>query len=440
MSPLSKVKMSSSEDKELEKLLAMSGKEISRLEVMQRLEEKSLSQREAAKMVGVSVRQVRRLIKAYLEKGATGLVSQRRGRESNHQLEEGTCVRALDLLGSKYRGFGPTLACEKLVEVEGLKISKESVRKMMLVAGLWKARRVRKIVTHQMRQRRPCLGELVQIDGSPHDWFEERAPGCVLLVFIDDATGKLLQLLFVESESFFTYCTAAQAYFERYGKPVAFYSDKNGVFRVNQVSGGQESGLTQFGRAMQELDIQIICANTPQAKGRVERANQTLQDRLVKEMRLRGIASLAAGNAYLPAFMADFNQRFSVTPVSQHDAHRPLAAQDDLSIILTWQEPRILSKNLTVQFEKVIYQIQTKRSSYAMRQAQVTVCKDSCDNITLLYKHKSLPYTIFHKQAHQAEIVDAKDVNRVLQNHRLPHKPAPDHPWRKYPTADVASQ
>jgi hypothetical protein len=351
-------------------------------------------------------------------------------------LDEATRVQALDLLGSKYRGFGPTLACEKLVEVEGLKISKESVRKMMLVAGLWKVRRVRKIVTHQMRERRPCLGELVQIDGSPHDWFEGRALGCVLLVFIDDATGKLLQLLFVESESFFSYCAAAQAYFERYGKPVAFYSDKHGVFRVNQASGGQESGLTQFGRAMQELDIQIICANTPQAKGRVERANQTLQDRLVKEMRLRGIASLAAGNAYLPEFMADFNQRFGVPPLSQYNAHRPLAAQDDLALVLTWQEPRTLSKNLTVQFEKIIYQIQTKRSSYAMRQAQVTVCKDACGSITLLYKNKPLPYTVFHKQAHQAEIVDAKDVNRVLQNQRSPHKPAPDHPWRKYPIAD----
>jgi transposase len=431
--------MSPSEDKKVEKLLAMSVREVSRLEVMQRLKEKNLSQREAAKMVGVSVRQVRRIFKAYQEKGATGLVSQRRGRESNHQLDEAIRVQALDLLGSKYRGFGPTLACEKLVEVEGLKISKESVRKMMLVAGLWKARRARKIVTHQMRERRPCLGELVQIDGSPHDWFEGHAPGCVLLVFIDDATGKLLQLLFVESESFFSYCGAARAYFERYGKPVAFYSDKHGVFRVNQASGGQESGLTQFGRAMQELDIQIICANTPQAKGRVERANQTLQDRLVKEMRLRGISSLAAGNAYLPEFMADFNQRFGVPPISQHDAHRPLTAQDDLALILTWQESRILSKNLTVQFEKVIYQIQTKRSSYAMRQAQVTVCKDACGNISLLYKQKPLLYTVFQKQVRQAEIVDAKDVNRVLQNQRPAHKLAPDHPWRKYPIPNPAS-
>ncbi len=159
------------------------------------------------------------------------MVSQRRGQESNNRLSEATRVQALDLLGSKYRGFGPMLACEKLVEVEGLKISNASVRKMMMAEGLWKARRVRKIVTHQMRERRPCREELVQIDGSPHDWFEGRAPACVLLVFIDDASGNLLQLQFVGSESFFSYCAAAQAYFERCDKPVAFYSDKNGIFR-----------------------------------------------------------------------------------------------------------------------------------------------------------------------------------------------------------------
>ena len=415
----------------METLLTMSGKEISRLEVMQRLKEKSLSQREAAEMIGVSVRQVKRMFKAYRDHGAAGLVSQRRGQVSNNRLNEATRVQALDLLGSKYRGFGPTLACEKLDEVEGLKISKESVRKMMVVAGLWKARRVRKIVTHQMRERRPCQGELVQIDGSPHDWFEGRAAECVLLVFIDDATGNLLQLLFVGSESFFSYCAAARAYFECYGKPVAFYSDKHGIFRVNMPNSVSGDNLTQFGRAMQALGIQIICANTPQAKGRVERANQTLQDRLVKEMRLRSISSLEAGNAYLPEFIADFNQRFGVQPISQHNAHRPLTAQDNLARILTWQEPRTLSKNLTVQFEKVVYQVQTERPTYAMRNAQVTVCKDITGNITLLYKEKSLPYTIFHKQAKQAEVVETKDLDTALQNQRAVHPPAHNHPWRK---------
>jgi hypothetical protein len=285
-------------------------------------------------------------------------------------------------------------------------------------------------VTHQLRERRACFGELVQIDGSPHDWFEGRAEACVLLVFIDDATGELVQLQFVDSESFFSYAQAAEEYFKRCGKPVAFYSDKHGIFRVNQASTGSSDTLTQFGRAMRELDIQIICANTPQAKGRVERANQTLQDRLPKEMRLLGIRSREDGNAYLPEFMADFNQRFADEPRSEVDAHRPLTTKDDLARILTWQLTRTISKNLTVQFENVVYQIQTERPTYTMRNAVVMVCADAKQNITLLYKGKSLPYTIFHKQAKQSKVVLAKDLNTVIET--VPFKPAPDHPWRTF--------
>ena len=412
-------------------LLNMSTKELSRLEVMQKLSEKRMSQREAGEILNLGRRHIKRLVKAYRTKGAAGLVSRHRGRASNNRLSEGARKQALDLLKTKYQGFGPTLAHEKLVEKDKLQLSDESVRKLMIEEGLWKPRKAKKIVTHQLRERRACFGELVQIDGSPHDWFEGRAEACVLLVFIDDATGKLVQLQFVECESFFSYCQAAEGYFKRYGKPVAFYSDKHGIFRVNQASAGSTDALTQFGRAMQELDIQIICANTPQAKGRVERANQTLQDRLVKEMRLLGIASMADGNAYLPEFMADFNQRFADEPRSDLDAHRPLTAKDDLARILTWQDTRTLSKNLTLQFENVAYQIQTERPTYAMRQATVTICKDACQNITILYKGKSLSFTVFHKQAKQSQVVTAKDVNQTIQS--KPHKPAPNHPWRTYP-------
>src|SRR6202142_594943 len=360
----------------------MSGKELSKIEIMQGLKSKQLKQREAAEMLGVSIRQIKRQYKVYREKGAKGLVSQRRGRGSNNRLKAEVVEKVLDLIKSKYADFGPTLAHEKLTEVEGLKISDESVRKIMIAEGIWKARRVRKIATHQMRERRACYGEFGQIDGSPHDWFEGRSESCTLLVFIDDATGKLLQLRFVQSESYFSYCEAARGYFECCGRPVAFYSDKHGVFRVNGANSGSGDNLTQFGRAMRELDIEIICANSPQAKGRVERANQTLQARLVKEMRLRGIASLEAGNAYLPEFMADFNHLFAVEPRSQQDAHRPLTSQDNLDHILTRQVIRILSKNLTIQFDKVVYQIQTERPTYALRNARVTVCQDNQGQVT----------------------------------------------------------
>jgi transposase len=421
------------EDRKLEKLLTMSANELSRLEIMQRVAEKRLKQKEAAEMLGITARQVRRLVGKYRENGSGGLVSQRRGKASNNQLAVDVKQKGLDLLKGKYHGFGPTLACEKLVEVEGLQISAESIRQIMISEGLWKARKERKVTVHQMRERRACFGELVQIDGSPHGWFEERGATCTLLVAIDDATGKLVGLLFVEQESFHSYATLAKAYFERYGRPVAFYSDKHGVFRVNQPGAGVAEAVTQFGRAMQELNIQILCANSPQAKGRVERANQTLQDRLVKEMRLRDISTMEQGNAYLPDFIADFNQRFSVPARSQHDAHRPLTRLDNLAQILTWQEARIISKNLTIQFKKVVYQIQTDRPSYALRNAQVTVCEDAAGLITIVYKTKSLKFTVFHKQEHQAEIVDTKDVDRVLDNQRFAHTPAQDHPWRHSP-------
>jgi hypothetical protein len=429
MSLFSKVKMSPTEDEKME-ILSMSTKEISRVAVIEKVIDKRMNQKEAGAILKLEVRQIKRLVKKYRQHGAAGLISKHRGRKGNNSLKAEVKKKALDLLKSKYKGFGPTLAHEKLVEKEKLRLSVESVRQLMIVEALWKPRKTKKAVAHQLRERRACVGELVQIDGSPHDWFEGRAEACVLLVFIDDASGKLLQLRFVEQESFFSYCEAADGYFRQHGKPVAFYSDKHGIFRVNTPSLGQGDALTQFGRAMQELDIQIICANTPQAKGRVERANQTLQDRLVKEMRLRGISSMLEGNAYLPEFIADFNQRFAAEPRSSVDAHRTLTAKDDLTTILTWQEQRIVSKNLTVQFEKVVYQIQTKRPSYALRNAQVTVCVNAQQQVTILYKGKPLEHTIYHQQAKQSEVVIAKDLGAVLKE-RVYAKPAPDHPWRK---------
>jgi transposase len=418
----------------VDKLLTMSAKELSRLEIIQRLEEKRLTQKEAGEILSLSVRQVKRLLKAYRQTGASGLVSKRRGKPSPNQIKAEVKQKVLDLLKGRYHGFGPTLACEKLVEVEELAISKESVRQLMIAEGMWKARKARKVITHQMRERRACYGELVQIDGSPHAWFEERGPSCNLLVTIDDATGKLGGLLFVEQESFHTYAQLVKLYLACHGKPVAFYSDKHGIFRVNQASVGKTEGLTQFGRAMQELDIEILCANTPQAKGRVERANQTLQDRLVKELRLRGISSMQQGNAFLPEFILDFNRRFAVPPRSTHNAHRPLAPSENLAHILTWQEPRTLSKNLTLQFKNVVYQIQTKRPTYALRNARVTVCEDANGQVTLFYKAQPLAFTIFHKQQHQAQIVDTKHLDQALLNQRKAHPPAPNHPWRNYPS------
>lgn len=410
-------------------LLTMSQKELTRLEVIQRTEKKTLKQKEAAKMLGISERHVKRLLRAYRQSGAEGLISKRRGKPSNNRLKAEVKQQAIDLIYSQYHDFGPTLAHEKLTEKHALKLSVETVRKLMITEGQWKPKKARKLVVHQMRERRACLGELVQIDGSPHKWFEDRGEACNLLAFIDDATGKLMELYFTPGETTFSYFAATQRYLPRYGKPVAFYSDKNGIFKVNIPNALTGSGMTQFGRAMKELDIEIICANTPQAKGRVERVIEVLQDRLVKEMRLRGISNIEAANEYAFEYMTEYNARFAVQPRSSHDAHRPLLPSADLALIFTKQEQRILSKNLTLQYEKVIYQIQTSRPSYAMRKAPVTVCENAQGKVTILYKGHTLDYTIYLKQQRQAEVVSSKSIDDKLKK---PHKPAKDHPWRSY--------
>jgi transposase len=407
----------------------MSKKELTRIEVMQRLEKKILKQGEAAKILGISIRQVKRLLRAYRQAGAAGLISKRRGKPSNNQLKGDVKQAAKDLINSKYPDFGPTLAHEKLTEQHGLKLSRETVRQLMIREGLWKPKKAKKLVVHQMRERRASFGELVQVDGSPHAWFEERGERCNLLVFIDDATGRLMELYFTPGETTFGYFAATERYLANYGKPVALYSDKNSIFKVNIKNALTSSGMTQFGRAMRELDIEIICANTPQAKGRVERAIQILQDRLVKEMRLRGISSIEAANEYAAEFMVDYNARFAVEPKSSYNMHRSLLPNEDLGQIFTWQAQRTLSKNLTLQYKKVVYQIQTSRPSYAMRKAPVTVHEDSHGEISILYKGQPLEYTIFQKQQRQAEVVSSKAIDHKLK--KL-HKPGKDHPWRRY--------
>jgi transposase len=410
-------------------LLSMSKEELSRLEVMERLQEKRMGQRTAAEILGVSVRHVKRLLRSYRSEGAAGLVSKQRGQPSHHQLDTEMVQAALDLLKGRYADFGPTLAHEKIVEREGLKLSLGSVRKIMIEEGIWEAKRARKVEKHPLRERRACYGELEQMDGTDHDWFEGRSERCTLLVMIDDATGQLGALSFVPEESFFGYCNLLRQYLAAHGRPAGLYTDKHGIFRVNMPNAGSGDNLTQFGRAMHSLEIPILCANTPQAKGRVERVNATLQDRLVREMRLLGIYTMQQGNAYLPEFILDFNARFAVQPRSSLDAHRPLLAHQNIDQILAWQEPRSVSKNLTIQFKNVVYQIQTDRPAYALHNAQVIICQDTQGKITILYKDNPLDFAVFHKQIRQAEVVTAKQVNHVLLNQSKAHKPSENHPW-----------
>ena len=267
--------------------LAMSGRERERLVVIAQVCGKVLSQGSAAERLGVCVRQVKRLVRAYRAEGDAGLVSRQRGRASNRRLAPGVGERAT-LFGGKYRDFGPTLACEKPAELEGILVSRETIRRLQIRHGLWKPKRRRHKRVFQLRERGPRFGELIQIDGSPHDWFEGRGPRCTLIVFIDDATGRLTALRFAPAETTRAYLGALGDHVLAHGCPAAFYSDRHGIFRVNAKDAASGDGKTELGRVSERLRIELINALTPQAKGRVERANQTLQDRLGREMRLRG--------------------------------------------------------------------------------------------------------------------------------------------------------
>lgn len=281
-------------------LIAMSERDLQRIEVLSKVVSGRMTTVSAAHVLDLSERQVRRLLERMRTGGAASIRHKAIGRPSNNRISDGIRDYAVALVHERYADFGPTLATEKLAERDGLFVSRETVRNWMVDAGIWLSRKQRRTF-HRPRLRREAYGELVQIDGSEHRWFEDRGPPCSLLVFVDDATGKLMQLRFVRSESAFTYFEALELYLQCHGAPIAFYSDKHSVFRVAKKDARGGQGMTQFGRALCELSIEILCANSSQAKGRVERMNRTLQDRLVKELRLAGIDSMEAGNAFCPA-------------------------------------------------------------------------------------------------------------------------------------------
>ena len=339
----------------------MSIEERERSHLVRQTQEKHLSQRQAAERLGIGVRQFKRLVRSWKQQGDAGLVSRQRGRASNNRLAPGEHDRIAELLRDKYPDFGPILAVEKLLERDGIAVSAETVRQMRIAMGLWRPKKRREKRVFQLRKRRPRFGELIQIDGSPHAWLEDRGPSCTLIVFIDDATSRLTALHFAPSETTRAYLEALRSHALAHGRPLSFYSDRHGIFRVNAKDAASGDGKTEFGRVAERLAIEPIHARTPQAKGRVERSNQTLQDRLVKEMRLRGIATMAEAEAYLPEFMAAWNRKFAVDPRDASSAHRPwTGSAGDLGAMLAPREERVLSKALTFRAGGSMYCVKTR--------------------------------------------------------------------------------
>jgi transposase len=401
-------------------LLTMSRQELERAQWMLQLRQRRTTQIQAAEHLGLSVRQVERLYRAYKTGGTAALVSKKRGRPSARKLPHTTRTEVLRIVRERYADFGPTLAHEKLIESHGVKLSIETLRQWMMAEGIWLPRAERAPRVHQPRRRRACLGELVQIDGCDHEWFETRAPRCVLLVYVDDATSRLMHLRFVASESTFDYFESTRQYLREHGKPVAFYSDKASIFRVNAKQPRGGDGFTQFARAMGELNIDILCANTPQAKGRVERAHLTLQDRLVKELRLRDMTTIEAANRFVPRFIADYNRRFAREPASQHNAHRPVATYEDLNVIFRWKEKRKLTHSLTLHYKRSFYLVDPSPEALALRGTLVEVHEMEDGTVHVRHGDVDLPAATFYKDGNvrQQDVADNKHLAAILEQIR----------------------
>ena len=418
--------------------LQMSQKELNRVRVIGAVSEKQQTQQAAALELALSVRQVKRLVKRYREQGEAGLISRHRGKVSSNRLPETVREETLARMRERYADFGPTLAHEYLTREHGLACSVETLRQWMIEDGLWQAHSRRKAWIHPQRERRACFGELVQADGSPHDWFEGRGPVCTLLVFIDDATSELLALRFVPVEDTRGYLGLFLEYVGRHGLPQCLYTDKYSVFRVNQKD--REDCETQFGRVLRTLGVRNIYAHTPQAKGRVERANQTLQDRLVKEMRLRGIGDIEAANACLPEYLEQHNQRFAKPAREARDAHRPVAHnREELNVIFSLQHERMVSPNREFQYQGRVYQIQGKRGRHALAGRRVVVCEGLDGRIRVFRREEEFDWAhelevkVLGESRTQVRTADTKDLNRIVDQElaRPRHVPPPDHPWRK---------
>jgi len=396
----------------------MSERELGRLRIIEDIEAQRLSIVQGAELAGVSRRQMTRLVRAFRDSGASGLISKKRGKPSNRRHTNGFRDYVLELVRQNYADFGPTLALEKLEAHHDVSVAKETLRKWMIEAGIWQTRKERRSRVYQPRNRRDCFGELIQIDGSHHWWFEDRGPKSALLVYVDDATSKLVHLRFAESENAFDYFHATKDYLGEYGKPLAFYSDKHAVFRTTHASNKDATtGMTQFGRALSELNIDIICANSPQAKGRVERANKTLQDRLVKELRLKGISTIKDANAFMPEFMAHYNARFGKVPRNSKDMHRPFSEHDSLDGAMCHKEFRTLSNTLTLRYDKVLFIIEPSDFTTGLARKRVTICDYPDGRLEIQYDGVTLPYRTFDKlqSVNRAEVVENKRLGPALE-------------------------
>ena len=401
----------------------MSMTELRRVSVIRQTMEKTLTQVKAGALLGLTPRHIRRLLARVAQAGDQGLAHRGRGKPSNRRIPEPVKAKILRLYVQRYGDFGPTLATEKLAEHHGLTVSAETLRSWLREEGVTHFRR-RKRPHRAWRERKPHVGELVQLDGSHHDWFEGRGPRCVLMAYIDDASSRVYAR-FYAYEGTIPAMESFHRYIRQYGVPLAIYADKHSTYQSPAPSTVEEqlAGVkptSQFGRALGELGVELIPAHSPQAKGRVERLFKTFQDRMIKEMRLAGVATLATANQFLEGYLPIYNQRFTMQPAQVADLHRPCPARRDLDRSLCIKTPRGLRRDWTVAHHGHLYQVRTNvRATHVLVEERV--------DGTLRITHQGRPLAFHAITSRPVKVVEAKTVHPP----RRPVTPRPDHPWRK---------
>jgi hypothetical protein len=418
-------------------ILQMTQREIDRLKTLHLSIQRRITQEKAGELLNLSREHVNRLCQKIRENGDRAIIHGLRGRPSNHQLPQTLVDKANRKLAERYSDFGPTLAAEKLFEVERIKLSDETVRKLMIKLDLWKERK-RRATHREWRERKDCFGEMVQMDGSEHNWFEDRAGKCILLASIDDASNRIF-LCFTEHEDTRNLMQFSRIYLKRFGRPLSFYVDKDSIYVTNRQPSleeelqGRKYALTQFTRTMEvDLEIKVINAGSPQAKGRVERLFGTLQDRLVKELRLAGISSIPAANRFLDQiYLAKHNQKFSVLPKNQTDVHRSVGKTEaELDAIFSFQEERVICNDYTIHWRNRIFQVEKHQPFFLLPRTRVIVEERLNGKIKIKYKRK---YLKMHE-------IDLQKIRRLLaavtspaqsEQPRQPFIPPKNHPWRQ---------
>lgn len=418
--------------------LTMSNREIDKLKVIQNTIDGKLTWPQAAEILRISERQVGRLCARVREEGNRGVIHGLKGLPSNNSLPEATTSEALSLVRRHFADFGPTLANEHLFDDHEIRISTNTLRKIMIGAGLYNPKSY-KPKHRNWRERRACVGMLVQLDGSEHDWFEGRGPKCALLVFIDDATSRILYARFITVEDTVNLMRSTKDYLKINGRPVAIYVDKDSIYKINRQASIDEElrdamPLSQFTRAMGELGVEMIFANSPQAKGRVERGFRTHQDRLVKELRLAGVSDMAAANKFLETFyIAKHNEKFAVAPASRINAHRPLLKTHQLDEILCVKLNRTLANDYTLRFANKFFQV-TKDQDIRIRPRDIVTIEEWLDgSIHLKFKGVYLQHKRINKLPHRGYYATNRgELNQLAVLTVGTSVPGKNHPWRRF--------